>query len=441
MRLGAGARRNLKKNRSSLKFALKMIKTKNNKLLFIVALIIGMGFFIFQKQVLADDACEFLTGTEKKDCESKVDKAETYKKIINIKEKQGTLLSTQLYQLDIKQEKTQQDIRSTSEKLNELTKQVGSLKEKIKENEKQIEFQKKMLRVLMQNYYEYDRQGILNIVLLEKNLSETLRGSDYIQQSGIKVNQLLAEIKKIKKEMEEQIIQLEDKKNESEELKETLEDKNLALQKTEIQKEILLGQTQQDKAKYSQLLAIIEDEIYNLESTKSVDYSNIPAAKGGYFNYPVSSPIITQNYGCLHDSFARKSYPRCDGGKGGFHNGLDFGKNSGSNIFSVRSGKVIASGTCYINGKWYAYGRWLAIDHNDGLVTLYGHLSSKSVSKGNNVKAGQKIGTMGTTGYSTGTHLHFSVFDKKSFETVESKYVSGLMIPTGASVSPKRYLK
>jgi murein DD-endopeptidase MepM/ murein hydrolase activator NlpD len=289
----------------------------------------------------------------------------------------------------------------------------------------------------MQNYYEYDRQGILDIVLLEKNLSSTLRGADYIQQSGISVNELLVEIKRIKTELGNEKVQLENAKNESEQLKESLEDKNLALQKTENQKQVLLGQTQQEKEKYSRLLASIEDEIYQLESSKSVDYSKVPAAKGGYFDYPVSKSIITQNYGCLHDSFARRSYPSCDSGKGGFHNGLDFGRNSGSSIFAVRNGKVIGSG----NNGGYAYGQWLAIDHGDGLVTLYGHLSSKSVSKGNSVNTGQKIGVMGNTGYSTGTHLHFSVFDKKSFGTVESKYVSGLMIPTGASISPKRYLK
>jgi len=191
------------------------------------------------------------------------------------------------------------------------------------------------------------------------------------------------------------------------------------------------------KIKEKQWSKDFENEIYELEVNKTVDYSNVPAAKGGYFNYPVSNPSISQNYGCLQDSFARRSYPACNSGKGGFHNGLDFNKNSGTTIFSARSGTVIGSGN---NGR-YAYGQWLAIDHGDGLVTLYGHLSSKSVSKGSKVKAGEKIGVMGTTGYSTGTHLHFSVFDKKSFETVESKHVSGLMIPAGGSLSPKRYLK
>lgn len=419
-----------------------MNKIKTNLILLFLVVTLTASILFIPKVRALNCSSTTLTPEEITTCnaeeKAKLEKqAKTYNSIIKLKEKQEATISSQLQLIDLAQRKTTQELTSTSEKLNSLKDQISDLAEKIKENEKQLLFKTKILGNLMQNYYEYDRQGILDLVLMEKSISASLQGTEYIKQSGMKINELLADIRKAKKEMEEQKIQLEGKEKESEKIKETLEDKNLTLQNNENQKEILLGQTQKEKEKYSQLLASIENEIYELEANKSVDYSKVPAAKGGYFDYPVSSSVITQNYGCLQDSFARRSYPSCNNGKGGFHNGLDFGKNSGSSIFAARSGKVIGSGN---NGR-YAYGQWLAIDHGDGLVTLYGHLSSKAVSKGKSVKTGQKIGVMGNTGYSTGTHLHFSVFDKKSFEVVESKHVSGLMIPTGGSMSPKRYLK
>ncbi len=83
----------------------------------------------------------------------------------------------------------------------------------------------------------------------------------------------------------------------------------------------------------------------------------------------------------------------------------------------------------------------VAIDHGNGIVTLYGHMSSQSVKKGQSIDTGDKIGLVGQTGYATGPHVHFSVFSAKSFEIVNSKVVSGLTIPVGATVNPLNYLE
>ncbi|MHC5725672.1 MAG: M23 family metallopeptidase, partial [Nostoc sp.] len=86
-----------------------------------------------------------------------------------------------------------------------------------------------------------------------------------------------------------------------------------------------------------------------------------------------------------------------------FHAGLDFAASYGSTIRAADSGTVIFAG-------WYGgYGRALIIDHGNGMTTLYGHTSELYVTEGQAVERGQAIGAVGSTGFSTGPHLHFEV--------------------------------
>ncbi len=90
-------------------------------------------------------------------------------------------------------------------------------------------------------------------------------------------------------------------------------------------------------------------------------------------------------------------------GKTKMHTGVDIAASSGTTIVAAGSGKVITS--AYING----YGNTIVIDHGGGVSTLYGHCSRLFVSSGTFVKQGQRIAAVGSTGYSTGPHLHFEV--------------------------------
>ncbi|MDD3268667.1 MAG: peptidoglycan DD-metalloendopeptidase family protein [Syntrophomonadaceae bacterium] len=95
--------------------------------------------------------------------------------------------------------------------------------------------------------------------------------------------------------------------------------------------------------------------------------------------------------------------------RGASHTGIDIGAKSGSTIRAADSGYV--SSAAYQGG----YGRFITIDHNNGLVTRYAHCSSMNVSEGQSVTKGQVIGTVGSSGRSTGPHLHFEVISSGSF--------------------------
>lgn len=120
---------------------------------------------------------------------------------------------------------------------------------------------------------------------------------------------------------------------------------------------------------------------------------DVPTASSGELARPYSGPQ-TSGYGWReHPIYGDRR----------FHAGVDYGGPTGAKFWSAGAGVVLSAG-------WRSgYGNAVVIDHGDGLATLYAHASTLFVSAGQTVKRGQPIGAIGSTGYSTGPHLHFEV--------------------------------
>jgi murein DD-endopeptidase MepM/ murein hydrolase activator NlpD len=87
------------------------------------------------------------------------------------------------------------------------------------------------------------------------------------------------------------------------------------------------------------------------------------------------------------------------------HYGIDIANRIGTPILSVADGTVIEAGTAS------GFGLWVRVQHEDGTISVYGHVDTYSVREGQKVKAGEQIARMGNRGYSTGPHLHFEIWD------------------------------
>ena len=114
----------------------------------------------------------------------------------------------------------------------------------------------------------------------------------------------------------------------------------------------------------------------------------------GGFNFGVVNGRFTGGFGYRNDPFTRRRV---------MHNGIDVAAPSGSAVRAYTDGRVITAGWTGMGGNG------VIIDHGNGLVTAYYHLSRINVSVGQQVSVGQTIGGVGSTGYSTGSHLHFEV--------------------------------
>lgn len=145
---------------------------------------------------------------------------------------------------------------------------------------------------------------------------------------------------------------------------------------------------------------VVSEEVTNpvdkvvLNGTRKVSTlskKQIEAADGVAFPLGNASCYISSSFG--YRSF-----------DGSFHNGTDYAADCGTPVYSAWDGKVVFAG-------WDStgFGNYVVVEHADGLVTGYAHLSEITVKKGDSVSAGQCVGGVGSTGYSTGNHLHFTV--------------------------------
>ncbi|ONG73307.1 hypothetical protein BKK44_08310 [Bacillus cereus] len=96
------------------------------------------------------------------------------------------------------------------------------------------------------------------------------------------------------------------------------------------------------------------------------------------------------------------------------HKGIDFAAPKGTKVMAAKGGKVVFAAFGKSGSGYSGYGNVVVIEHDDKRWTLYGHLDKISVEKGDKVKIGEKIGEVGSTGDSTGNHLHFEVREKLS---------------------------
>jgi murein DD-endopeptidase MepM/ murein hydrolase activator NlpD len=148
------------------------------------------------------------------------------------------------------------------------------------------------------------------------------------------------------------------------------------------------------EAEYSAVQAQIEAQIAAAAASRGNPTPPVASGRGnGRFMLPVSAPVTS--------GFGQRNHPIS--GSSRMHTGVDLGASSGTPIKAAEGGTVVMAGP---NG---GYGNWTLIDHGGGLATGYGHQSAIGVRVGQHVSRGEVIGRVGSTGASTGPHLHWEV--------------------------------
>lgn len=284
-----------------------------------------------------------------------------------------------------------QKLVTEKEKLeNEIVEIQKSIDETLENYKKQEELFKVRLKVM----YENASYGKTNTILKSKNITDFFARLKYMQAISKKDKELIEDIKTAKADIEYKKSLKEKMKFDKENMigakKKQIE--NLKASRADLDEDIReindklkkLDEQEDELVKKSQELA---SQIRSLQ--RKVKYI------GGNMVWPApSSHNITSYYG-------RRFHPVLKKYK--THTGIDIGASSGSSIVAANKGVVIVAG-------WQSgYGNTVIIDHGGGIATLYGHCSRLLVHAGQSVDASQIIAKVGSTGLSTGPHLHFEV--------------------------------
>ncbi|MFM7390797.1 MAG: M23 family metallopeptidase [Vampirovibrionales bacterium] len=177
----------------------------------------------------------------------------------------------------------------------------------------------------------------------------------------------------------------------------------------------LQQQRQQPAVQPQPTTSTVTDSSKTAPTTLSTKETTATSSVNGKSNEKVSFKHPLAGKGEVTSGFGPREHPTKGGTR--MHNGIDLGAPSGTPIVAAAAGKVTVVG--WDEG---GYGHWVEIKHTNGTTTRYGHLKDKSpLSEGATVTQGQKIGEVGSTGASTGPHLHFEIREEDGKKPVDPK--------------------
>lgn len=260
------------------------------------------------------------------------------------------------------------------------------------EMEQQYQDMKKRIKFM----YENADVRYVEMILGSENFSDFLNKADFFSELTNYDREMIAKMEATKLEMEARKIQLEAEKQSLDVLREDALAQKAEMEKlaSEKEKQMSVYETQIDleKKELEAQQAILEKIIQLEKAGNTDDYY-----AGGQLTWPVpSSYRITSRFG-----------PRNTGipGASTYHRGIDIGAPTGSTIVAACSGTVTIASYGYNGGA----GNYVSVNHGNGLTTVYYHCSSLLVSAGTFVTEGTAIARVGSTGISSGPHLHFGV--------------------------------
>ena len=345
-------------------------------------------------------------------------------------EKQKDNYAGQIGTLNNKINLTEQEIDATQEAIDALTESIEETKANLKQAERELADKQDLFETRIRVMYENGDTSYMEVVLNSENFGDMLDNIEIVSQIMDYDKGVVAEYTAIRDSIQEMEESLEADRKQQKEYKESLEVEKEGLEADRADLQAMLAKIENDSEyaqKVSDQLADEQDEISNeiaelsrkeaeaaarkraaASSSSSSSSSRGSSSSSSSSNYSSGGsgsliwPCPTYTY--ISSEFGGRVSPITGKWQGG-HKGMDIASGKGNPVIAAASGTVVKS---YLSSS---YGNYIVISHGGGLMTAYAHMTRRLVSVGDTVAAGQQIGTVGSTGNSTGNHLHFEVYE------------------------------
>ena len=347
-------------------------------------------------------------------------------------------LQSAIATLDLSRNKLAADIRVTENRIANANLTLQELSSEIYRNEHVIADHEQAIAKSLREIYKASAQSLIEQLLSEAKVSDIWNDTGILLQFQDALQASVASITQVQVALASDKDSAERKKRELAALKTDLSSEKYGLDISKREKDTLLSQTKNKESVYQKLLRekeeahdAFEKDLNALEAALqiAIDPNSIPSVGSGTLKWPFSADFMRRcadregafgNLFCITQYFGNTAFATANAQiyNGSGHNAIDFGASTGTPIESALAGVIEGTGNTDKYKGCYSYGKWILVTHGNGLSTLYAHLSEISVDPGQTVRTGEVIGYSGNTGYSTGPHMHFSVYASQGVKIV-----------------------